>query len=79
MAVITKEEYTQTEFDSLYNAIEHFKLPVILEKYYYSDARVKTKFYLRMEGNPIACSPTLNYDRMNHFILGMGMAKEYIK
>lgn len=67
---------TDKEAIALQNAIDHFKIPFTLVRKVYDDKRVKTKFFLVGETNSVM-SPTLNYDKMNHFILGMGMAKEY--
>lgn len=67
------------EVKALNNAIAHFELPFILVNKYFSDSRKKTKFFLILGEETHISSPTLNYNEMNYFILGMGMAKEHIK
>jgi len=76
---MNKEEKTTAEAEALNNAISHFNLPFVLVNKYFNDGRAKTKFFLVLAENTTVSSPTLNYDQMNHFILGMGMTKEYLK
>jgi len=64
------------QLEALQNAAISVKLDglVINEKTYH-DRRVKTqKFYLTLNGTSI--SPVLNYDNMNHFILGFSKANK---
>lgn len=69
----------EEEAIALNNAIAHFELPFVLVNYYFSDSRKKTKFFLVLGEQTHISSPVLSYSEMNHYILGMGMAKEYIK
>ena len=61
-----------TKIEALNNAVSHFGLKnVILHKKQYSDKRKKvSKFFLQYGAKII--SPVLDYNEMNHFILGMG-------
>ena len=76
---MNKDEQEEFEAKALKNALNHFNLPFALVRKYASDRRVKTKFYLVLGENTSVSSPTFNYEEMNAFILGMGMAKEYLK
>jgi hypothetical protein len=69
----------EEEVKALNNAIAHFELPFILINKYFSDSRKRTKFFLVLGEETHISSPILAYNEMNCFILGMGMAKEYIK
>ena len=63
---------TTTELEALNNAVSYFGLKnVILHEKQYSDKRKKvSKFFLQDGAKTI--SPVLDYNEMNHFILGMG-------
>ena len=63
---------TITQLEALNNAVSHFGLKnVILHEKQYSDKRKKvSKFFLQDGAKTI--SPVLDYNEMNHFILGMG-------
>ena len=63
---------TITQLEALNNAISHFGLKnIILHEKQYSDKRKKvSKFFLQDGAKTI--SPLLDYNEMNHFILGMG-------
>ena len=63
---------TNTQLEALNNAVSYFGLKnVILHEKQYSDNRKKvSKFFLQQGENRI--SPVLDYNEMNHFILGMG-------
>ena len=63
---------TSTQLDALNNSLSYFGLKnVILHEKQYSDKRNKvSKFFLQQGAKAI--SPVLNYNEMNHFILGMG-------
>ena len=63
---------TNTKLEALNNAVSYFGLKnVILHEKQYSDKRKKvSKFFLQQGENRI--SPVLDYNEMNHFILGMG-------
>ena len=61
-----------TKIEALNNAVSYFGLKnVILHEKQYSDKRRKvSKFFLQQ--GPETISPILDYNEMNHFILGMG-------
>ena len=62
---------TNTQLEALNNAVVSMNLEGLeVRQYIQHDNRKKIgKFFLRLNGNSI--SPILNYDNMNHFILGM--------
>ena len=62
---------TITQLEALNNGLSYFGLKnVILHEKQYSDKRKKvSKFFLQQVATTI--SPALNYNEMNHFILGM--------
>ena len=62
---------TITQLEALNNAVVSMNLEGLeVRQYIQHDNRKKIgKFFLRLNGNSI--SPILNYDNMNHFILGM--------
>ena len=62
---------TNTQLEALNNAVVSMNLEGLeVRQYIQHDNRKKIgKFFLRLNGNLI--SPILNYDNMNHFILGM--------
>ena len=62
---------TNTKLEALNNALQYFGLQnFILHEKQYSDKRKKvSKFFLQDGAKTI--SPVLNYNEMNHFILGM--------
>ena len=70
---------TTGETQALNNALEHFKLPFTLTIHNFNDGRKKPKFYLVKNSETWHSSPTLDYNQMNHYILGMGMAVKHIK
>ena len=63
---------TITQSEALNNALNYFGFKnVILHEKQYSDKRKKaSKFFLQYGAKII--SPVLDYNEMNHFILGMG-------
>ncbi len=63
---------TNTQFEALNNAVSYFGFKnIILHEKQYSDKRKKvSKFFLQQGAKTI--SPVLDYNEMNHFILGMG-------
>ena len=67
-----------TKIEALNNGISYFGLKnVILHKKQYSDKRKKvSKFFLQQGAETI--SPVLDYNEMNHFILGMGAMQKLI-
>jgi len=66
----------QNELESLNNAVVSMNLEGLeVLQYIQHDNRKKVgKFYLRLNGTYI--SPTLNYNNMNHFLLGMTKMKK---
>ena len=62
---------TTAQLNALNNALNYFGLKnIILHEKQYSDKRKKvSKFFLQQVATTI--SPALNYNEMNHFILGM--------
>ena len=62
----------QQQREALENALNWFGLKnIILHEKQYSDKRKKvSKFFLQQGAKTI--SPVLDYNEMNHFILGMG-------
>ena len=62
---------TNTQLEALNNALQYFGFKnVILHEKQYSDKRKKvSKFFLQQGAETI--SPVLDYNEMNHFILGM--------
>ena len=63
---------TNTKLEALNNAVSYFGFKnIILHEKQYSDKRKKvSKFFLQQGAETI--SPVLDYNEMNHFILGMG-------
>ena len=63
---------TNKQLEALNNAVVNMNLEGLeVLQYIQHDNRKKIgKFFLRLNGNSI--SPILNYNEMNHFILGMG-------
>lgn len=67
---------TQSEFEALNNAVSSLSMSITLHTYTPQDKRKNVLFYLSHQGASI--SPKLDYDQMNHFILGMSRAKQII-
>ena len=67
---------TTAQLNALNNALNSFGLKNInLHEKQYSDKRKKvSKFFLQNGAKTI--SPVLDYNEMNHFILGMGAMQE---
>ena len=67
---------TITQLEALNNALSYFGFKnVILHEKQYNDKRKKvSKFFLQQGVKTI--SPVLDYNEMNHFILGMGAMQE---
>ena len=67
---------TIKQLEALNNALNYFGLKnIILHEKQYSDKRKKvSKFFLQYGVKTI--SPVLDYNEMNHFILGMGAMQE---
>ena len=63
---------TTTQLEALNNALQYFGFEnVILHEKQCSDKRKKiSKFFLQQGAKTI--SPVLDYNEINHFILGMG-------
>ena len=70
---------TITQLEALNNAVNYFGLKnIILHEKQNSDKRKKvSKFFLQYGAKII--SPVLDYNEMNHFILGMWTMKKLIK
>ena len=64
---------TSNELTALQNFANKFDLKVKL--YFEQDKRKKTKFMLTNQDTII--SPKLNYDNMNHFLLGINSCKHH--
>ena len=69
---------TSTQLDALNNSLSYFGFKNInLHEKQYSDKRKKvSKFFLQQGEKRI--SPVLDYNEMNHFILGMGTMQKLI-
>ena len=67
---------TTTQLEALNNALQYLGLKNInLHEKQYNDKRKKvSKFFLQCGVKTI--SPVLDYNEMNHFILGMGAMQE---
>ena len=67
---------TKTKLEALNNGLNSFGLKnIILHEKQYSDKRKKvSKFFLQDGAKTI--SPVLDYNEMNHFILGMGIMQK---
>ena len=62
---------TNTQLEALNNALQYFGFKnVILHEKQYSDKRKKVNKFFLQQGAEII-SPVLDYNEMNHFILGM--------
>ena len=66
----------QQQMEALENALSYFGFKnVILHEKQYSDKIKKvSKFFLQQ--GALTISPVLDYNEMNHFILGMGAMQE---
>ena len=63
---------TITQLEALDNSLIYFGLKnIILHEKQYSDKRKKISKFFLQQGEKII-SPVLDYNEMNHFILGMG-------
>ena len=65
-----------TELESLQNAAND--LGLIIYEYIIQDKRVKTKMYFAQLGKETV-SPVLNYENLNHFLLGWHKALKHNK
>lgn len=64
-----------TELESLQNAAQNIGMGFNIHEYQNSDKRKTVKlYYLQFDG--ITSSPCLDYDNMNHFLLGFLKAKK---
>jgi hypothetical protein len=57
------------------NLNSEFNLNIKIKLWYHQDQRKKAKFILTK--NDTSISPALNYDNMNHFLLGIMSSKKY--
>ena len=67
---------TTTQLEALNNALSYFGIiNFVLHEKQYSDKRKKvSKFFLQQGAETI--SPVLDYNEMNHLILGMGIMQK---
>lgn len=65
----------QAELDALQNATSDLGMKAYVK--YFDDYRKKPKFFVKLGMECI--SPVLDYDKMNHFLLGYRRAIEIIK
>ena len=67
---------TKTQLEALNNSLSYFGFKNInLYEKQYNDKRKKvSKFFLQQGAETI--SPVLDYNEMNHFILGMGIMQK---
>lgn len=65
-----------TEIQALQNSADYLNIGALKVIEWYSNDKRKTnkKYYLTLEGTTI--SPVLDYEQMNHFLLGMHRMKE---
>ena len=65
-----------TEIQALTNAVNSCKIETmqVKEKYFEDKRKSTKKYYLTI--NNACISPVLDYDQMNHFILGFSKARE---
>ena len=66
---------TSNELTALQNSIKYYNIDAEIKLFFEQDKRKKTKFVLTQ--NDTFISPTLNYDKMNYFIKGIGRCKKY--
>jgi hypothetical protein len=67
---------TSKELTALQNSIKYHDLEVKVKLFFEQDKRKKPKFVLTNNTDAFI-SPKINYDKMNHFILGMATYKKY--
>lgn len=69
---------TTEELQALKNSAANLNIAVLTVRKWFSADKRKTngKYFLTHCGNTI--SPVLNYDQMNHFLLGMHRMKEIL-
>ena len=67
---------TQQEFEALQNGAEYLKIEglTVIVKLTNDNRKTNGKYFLNHSG--ITVSPVLNYDQMNHFLLGMSRMKQ---
>jgi len=66
-----------TEAEALANAVKSTNISGLeVWTYFFEDKRKASKYYLSIHGG--TCSPVLDYDQLNHFILGMIQAKKIL-
>lgn len=64
-----------TELEALQNAANGISSEAIIHEYQTQDKRKTVKLYF-LQFNGITSSPCLDYDNMNHFLLGFLKAKK---
>lgn len=66
----------KTELEALQNFVTNIETPELsIHEYLFNDKRRTTKKYFLQLGKA-TISPTLDYENMNHFLLGFNRAKE---
>ena len=67
---------TITQLEALNNSLSYYGFKnIILHEKQYSDKRKKVSKFFLQQGAKII-SPVLDYNEMNHFILGMGIMQK---
>lgn len=64
---------TEQEKQALQNSLDHFEIDLLLVSKEYFDKRVKSKWILILGES--TSSPTLDFNQMQHFIMGVGAGK----
>lgn len=67
-----------TELEALTNAANSYSIHLRVFEAYQQDKRKNTKKYFLQYGN-LTISPTLDFENMNHFILGFNKAMNIFK
>jgi hypothetical protein len=65
----------EQELDALNNGAMGLGLKVLLM--HYKDKQKKERYFAVLNGTNRRFSPVLNYDQMNHFLLGFRRASNY--
>lgn len=63
---------TEEERQALQNLIDHFKINFTLVGKKHSHAKIKDKWFLILNKEKGLSSPTLDFNQMQHFIMGIG-------
>ena len=65
-----------TELQALQNAVSNFPGLQIHEKYFEDKRKTTKKYFLHNHITGETISPVLDYENINHFILGVSKAKK---